>query len=233
MRRVLRKIKRNQELSAVETASLRTYAASLQGSAWWEAFQADYGRLLAENYQIILPHFACSIDTVCRYLSDRPKLLQALAVEPLTLKHFPAEFHSFLLHTITGTVSWEDVGHWLNQSEQPNTVCLPQPRQAEIVYKYETNNPNKELGLKAHFERLSQFSFISRLQSYRYLTKAKVPRARIEVVAPDCLGGIFTNKEKSIYYYIFLTEAEEKKAQSACRLLNAALYGYEYDDDGV
>jgi hypothetical protein len=229
MRSTLRKIQRRQAISPEERRSLQGHISALYQVGLGGAFRARYASALAEGYQFSLPGFSRTIDDLCYHLIDRPELLSRLASEPLTLKNFPAEFHPYLLHTFDGTLRWEDLSHWLGGLDWQGRNLLPQPRQTEIVYKYETNNANKETGLRTHFERLSRFSFISRLQSYRYLTKNKAARAKIEVVAPDCLGGIFTNKEKSIYYYIFLTEAERKKAENACRLLNSALHGYEHD----
>jgi hypothetical protein len=106
-----------------------------------------------------------------------------------------------------------------------SSLELPEPRQKVLVYKYETANPYKETGLKSHFDRIGRYSFVSRLQSIRYLRGSKASEDKIELISGDCLGGIFTNKEKSIYYYIFLTENNALKAKNACRVLNLALYG--------
>jgi hypothetical protein len=58
------------------------------------------------------------------------------------------------------------------------------------------------------------------------LTRNKAHADKIDFVGPDRLGGIFTNKQKSIYYYIYLTEQNEVKARNACRILHLAL-GHE------
>ncbi|MEN6351069.1 MAG: hypothetical protein ABFD08_16950, partial [Syntrophomonas sp.] len=94
-----------------------------------------------------------------------------------------------------------------------------------VVYIYEEANPFKEPGLKAHFERLGRYPFITRLQSYRYLTRNRASRDRIECREADRLGGIFSNKLRSIYYLIYLSEADSKKAETACQLLNSVFYG--------
>jgi hypothetical protein len=230
MQRILRAVKRQQPLTPGERARLREYIIASHKTIGWEAFRSSYGRVLAEVYQISLPAFAVTADDLCHYLINRPELLAALMAEPLSVKNFPAEFHHFLLQVFAGSLRWEDVEPWLGHLDWRDRDLLPSPRRGDIVYKYETNNPHKEPGLKSHFERLARFSFISRLQSYRYLTRNKAARAKIEPVNPDCLGGIFTNKDKSIYYYIFLTETDARKAENACRLLNSAMYGYEYDE---
>ena len=57
------------------------------------------------------------------------------------------------------------------------------------------------------------------------LAAAFSPEQGFEVVGDDTLSGIFTNKEKSIYYYVYLTEASPARTENACRLLNQVFYG--------
>ena len=225
MRAIFRKIKRRQILTAEEKLRLSDYAQNVWKTPRGEFFRQEYGWYLAEDQQLYLPAFACTASDLCFYLIDHPTLITQLATEKLTLKDFPADFHLYLIHTFQGELTWPDIKPWFGNVDWNDPNSLPSARKVPAVYKYETNNPNKEAGLKSHFERLARYPFVSRLQSYRYLTKNKVSETPIEVVSPDSLGGIFTNKEKSIYYFIYLTEADEKKAANACRVLNSALYG--------
>ena len=223
MRAILRKVKRRQALTPEEKLQLTEYIQFLLSSPAWDTFRQEYGCFLAEDQHMNLPAFGCTIDEVCFYLINHPHLITRLTASPLTLKDFPDTFHPYLLHTFAGQLTWADLAPWIGNLDWQDPDLLPEPRKTPVVYKYETNNPNKEPGLREHFERLARYTFVSRLQTYRYLTKHKAARIPLEILAPDCLGGIFTNKEKSIYYYIFLTEADEKKAGNACRILNSAV----------
>jgi hypothetical protein len=161
------------------------------------------------------------------FLLSRPDLIETLRNEPLSVNNFPHEFHPYLRYTFADnliTRSDLPVIDYLLE-HRAHLDHLPRPRTADIVYKYEEANPYKEPGLKTHFEKVGRYAFITRLISYRYLTRNKAHSDSISVVGKDCLRGIFTNKEKSIYYYIYLTEDDEVKSRNACQILNLAL-GY-------
>lgn len=157
-------------------------------------------------------------------LIKRPELRNSLATQDLAA--LPKEYQQLVSDLLRQADSHLVINQLLEAINKPagDQDLLPRPRETDLVYKYEEGNPYKEIGLSTHFERLGRFVFITRLQSYRYLTRNKASQDRIQYVSPDCLGGIFTNKEKSIYYYIFLTEPDQLKAQNAARLLNLTLY---------
>jgi len=158
---------------------------------------------------------------------EKPELLQKLKEHPLSLELFPPELHPYLQYSFTRPADSLSLSILVNflDNNQELVSQLPAARKNEVVCKFEEGNPYKEVGLKAHFDRLSRYSFITRLQSYRYLSAGKAVSDRIEFVAADRLGGIFTNREKSIYYFIFLSEANEIRAKNACHLLNMVFYG--------
>lgn len=225
MRAILRKINKKEELSLLEYTELLNYIEKIrQGSPdSYYVFYEKYAEVLYLNYNTPIPRYVWDMDNLINFLINNPHIYETYdKIIPLNV--FPKEARPYLLDTFGETgVIISDL--WSNIINPQVINELPSPRKDDIIIKYEEANPYKEKGLKAHFDRLSRYSFISRLQTYRYLTRNKASFDRFEVIAPDCLGGIFTNKEKSIYYYVFLTEADEVKAKNACQLLNYTFYG--------
>jgi hypothetical protein len=228
MRHILRKLEYGKNLNTDEYQILLEYADRLKSTSIesYALFHEKYAGILYQEYSTFLPLFDRGIDDLIDYLLSRPELFANLGDGPLPLQLFPAELRAYLHYTYGSDLDRQYLQSILRMIKASVSITeeLPSPRNNEIVYKYEDSNPYKEIGLKKHFDRLARYSFISRLQTYRYLTRAKAQEDRIEYLKPDRLGGIFTNKEKSIYYYIFLSEADSKKAQNACRLLNIVFY---------
>lgn len=227
MRKLLRKLEYNHSLSAEEYDQLMDYIDWMRQKApeSYLLFCQQYGGILYKQYSTYLPRFPAGMDQLIEYLVRNPWAGKEIAELPATLASFPPALHPYLLYMLhhdPGSLQYINIPDITAAAQD---CSLPEPRKQSIVCKFEASNINKEAGLKAHFERLSRFTFISRLQSYRYLTKHKAAQDRIEVVDGQRLAGIFTNKEKSIYYYIFLTEDNLSKAQLACQTLNTALYG--------
>ena len=226
MRKLLRKLEQKTSLQADEFDQLLVYIDQLRQSTpeSYTLFCQQYGGILYEQYATYLPRFPAGLDQLIEFVMRDSSARKALAALPATLGYFPPALHPYLLDRL------QHDPRSLQSLDIPDVMAvdssssLPKPREQSVVYKFEAANSNKEAGLKAHFDRLSRFTFVSRLQSYRYLTRHKATRDRIEVVDGQCLGGIFTNKEKSIYYYIFLTEDDLDKAHLACQTLNSALY---------
>lgn len=225
MRAILRKINKKEELSLLEYTELLNYMEKIRQESpdSYYVFYEKYAGLLYLNYNTPIPKYVWDMDNLINFLINNPHIYEKYdKVIPLNV--FPKEARPYLLDTFgeRGVIIsdfWSDI---IN----PQVIKeLPSPRKDDIIIKYEEANPYKEKGLKVHFDRLTRYSFISRLQTYRYLTRNKASFDRFELVAPDSLGGIFTNKEKSIYYYVFLTEADEIKAKNACQLLNYTFYG--------
>lgn len=229
MRTVLRKLYRHQLLDDEECGHLMAYAEHLRANSpfSYELFFERFAPILHRDYHIHLPRFYHGIDDVYDYLSAHPDVADQLRHDPLVLTMFPDHLRHYLGSTEGQAALNFSILPALQymQNRDSDDNQLPRPRLSELVVKFESGNPLKETGLKAHFDRLGAFPFVSRLQSVRYLRGTKASQDRIEVVSDDCLGGIFTNKEKSIYYYIFLTENQPSKAANACRLLNRDLYG--------
>lgn len=224
MRGLLKKIERGRDLSGDEYEELLKYIERLQSVSpeAYAVFYDQYGSIMFNDYNIFIPRFAYGRDDFLNYLSGRPELLEHRNHDlPLTL--FPPKLYPYLQYTFGSLIPIQAVSPVLCMG-QIGPDSLPAPRAAAAILKYEESNPYKEQGLKTHFERLARYSFITRLQSYRYLTGKKSASDRIEFVSSDRLGGIFTNKQKSIYYYLFLTQAEEVKARNACNFLNQILY---------
>lgn len=230
MRVLLRKLEQNQPLKESEYEQLLAYIDHIQSSSpeTYALFCMQYRQIILKDYSHYLPLFPAGRDELSEFLIRFPQAVPQMDFLPASLSAFPVNLHPYLLYMLktSATVIQELTAYIVKAQETSGSgILLPQPRQGEVVYKFEDSNPFKEAGLKAHFDRLSRFSFITRLQSYRYLTGSKAARDRIETVDGQCLGGIFTNKEKSIYYYIFLSEDDLTKAHLACQVLNTALYG--------
>jgi hypothetical protein len=228
IRSILRKLNSQRNLTATEYGHLMEYGHDLRINSppSYRLFYQRYGTLLQQDYQTYLPRFAFGTDDFFDYLSGQAEILRQLLAGPLPIGAFPGHLHEYLQDSFPdGMVD----AVWLPAldllAHQEDGLSLPAAREKEVVCKYESANAYKEIGLKSHFDRVGRYSFVSRLQSIRYLTGKKAGEDRLEMVSGDCLGGVFTNKEKSIYYYAFLTEDDPLKAQNACNFLNKALYG--------
>lgn len=229
MRGILRKLDQGQKLGKDEYQRLMEYIEELRDKSpeSYMLFYERYALLLYQDYSTYLPRFAQGIDHLLNLLMEKPELLPKLKEHQLAMELFPPELHPYLQYSFTQPADSLSLSILFNflDNNQELVNQLPAARKNEVVCKFEEGNPYKEVGLKAHFDRLSRYSFITRLQSYRYLSAGKAVSDRIEFVAADRLGGIFTNREKSIYYFIFLSEANEIKARNACSLLNMVFYG--------
>jgi hypothetical protein len=231
VRQVLRKLEKMDRLSPKEYEALLTYAAELRSRSpeSYRLFYERFAGILKQEYATYLPRSERDQDDLINYLLENPEL-PGLAVDgglpPQSA--FPREYHPVLVDIYNNPrearLFQSVIALLTNLASREAKNSLPRPRSGEAILKYEDDNPYKEPGLKTHFERLARYTFITRLQSYRYLSRNKAAFERIEVIGPDCLGGIFTNKEKSIYYYIFLSESDPEKAAEACRVLNAIFY---------
>lgn len=227
-RSILKKINRQAPLDSDEYRRLLEYYEDLRRSSpeSYALFYDDYADVLFHEYGIWLPRFAVDFDDLVNLLLNQPELAASLSQDTRSLDQLPQEYRPFVSQMLGQTEARRRLLQLLQSTEtDPQAGTLPPPRQQEAVYIYEDGNPYKEIGLKTHFERLGRFNFITRLQSYRYLSRHKASQDRIQYLSPDCLAGIFSNKEKSIYYYIFLSEDSQLKAKNAARLLNLTLYG--------
>lgn len=227
MRAIFRKLDRRQALNDDEYQQLTEYIEQMgrKSAPSYSLFYQQYGGVLEDCYHIILPRFWYGLDDVLNYLlANKDKL--DLSGQP-SWELFPPFLQPYLKYTFRHGGEKQHLLRWYEwlRERGDDRLILPCPRSGRVVCVYEEGNPYKEPGLRVHFERLSRYTFITRLQSYRYLTRNKVPRDRIEVLAPDRLGGTFTNKEKSLYYFIYLTEEDPVKAENACQVLNFVLEG--------
>lgn len=226
MRSILRKLNQGVELGADEYQQLMDYANHLMHNSpeSYAVFYEQYAYQLYRDYYTVIPRFQHGWDDLINYLLKHPQTLHLLEIDPLPIQEFPEALHSYLQYTFKQQGDSQVLQKLLKSLNLtvPNMDLLPRPRQGEIVYKYEDDNSGKEIGLKSHFERLARYSFVTRLQTYRYLTRNKATVDKFEYIDGDRLGGIFTNKEKSIYYFVYLSESDPMKAQNACRVLNIA-----------
>ncbi len=231
MRAVLKKLDRLEDLDTGDYGLLMEYIQALRSNSVpsYQLFYQRYAQLLYHHYDTYLPAFDYDLNDIITLFSRHPKLLAAVQGSSLEWRAFPVQYQkvvrSFLEHPLNRRFFFELLRHLAIRPQLPKE--LPKARQGEAVFIFEDNNPYKEQGLKAHFDRLSRFEFVTRLQSIRYLNRGKAKQDRLEVLKPDCLGGIFTNKHKSIYYHLYLTEAVLYKAQQACVLINLACYGID------
>lgn len=229
MRAIFRKLDRRQTLNIAEYQQLMEYIDQMgQKSAQsYSLFYQQYAGILADSYDTMLPRFWYGLDDVLNHLMANKEKLDPGESGRFSLEQFPPELHPYLKYTFCHGGEQQYLLRWAKwlQEKSEKELALPRPRSGRVALIYEDGNPYKEPGLKVHFERLSRYTFISRLQSYRYLTRNKVPRDHIEVLAPDRLGGTFTNKDKSLYYFIYLTEEDPAKAENACQVLNLVLEG--------
>ncbi|HWP97119.1 MAG TPA: hypothetical protein VN426_09730 [Syntrophomonadaceae bacterium] len=225
MRSILRKLDRQTNLTDEEYRLLLEYVEEMgrKSPQSYALLYRQYAEVLESDYGTILPRHPIGMDDLVDFLLSHRHLLPGILQGPIALHQFPPELQPYVDYTFKHAEDYlylQRLMGWLTERED-DAATLPQPRQGEVVCIYEDGNPHKETGLKNCFDRLGRYSFITRLQSYRYLTRGKANRDRIEILAPDQLGGIFTNKDKSIYYFIFLSESDPVKAGNACRLLNA------------
>jgi hypothetical protein len=230
MRQILRKLDKRQSLTPEEYELLQSYIDTLSEVSFdsYEVFYARYASILWNEYSLYIPHFKYDIDDFINYLSYHPDTISKIKNGNNPQDLFPTELQPYLNSllkndSLTGLLQL--LANNTEGEEAPGYGTLPRARTGNIVFKYEEDNPYKEIGLKSHFHRLSKYQFITRLQSYRYLTRNKAKVDSIYVLTGDKLGGIFTNKYKSIYYYIFLSEHNPAKAETAARILNLAFYG--------
>lgn len=228
MRAILRKLDRHYPLSQNEYLRLMEYARDLQIQMpnSYQVFYNRYAELLFQKYDTYLPGFQPNLDDLINLFIQNPELLAAASSRPIAWQLFPEPYHQLLQQWNETSDDFAILNAIIRllQTQPSLARQLPEPRQEPVIMKFEDGNPFKEPGLKVHFDRLARYQFVSRLQSYRYLTRNKANQDRIEIITGDRLGGIFTNKDKSIYYYVFLTEDNLDKAQEAARLLNLAFY---------
>jgi len=228
MRRILRKLNQGEELGEEEYTQLLNYTEELMlhSPESYEVFYEQYASRLFQDYYTYIPRFRVGFEDLINYLGQHPEALYYLSLNPFPVNEFPPGLHPYLHYIFSNKAAVQELQDLMSITQ--NEVVfknLPNPREGSIVFKYEDGNINKEKGLRSHFNRLGRYSFITRLQTYRYLTRNKAATDRFEYIDSDRLGGIFTNKEKSIYYLIFLTEKDSLKARNACELLNLAFYG--------
>ncbi|MBP1760558.1 MAG: hypothetical protein H6Q64_100 [Firmicutes bacterium] len=223
------KIDRQLRPDEDELLKLIAYAQRLRRKSYdtYRSFYDLYADLLYKEYGHCLTPFRYGRDDFFDYLVQNWDFLENHPDSILAPNDFPAFLHEYLLFNYGQTINSQEIESLqkLLAGSPQIEWGLPVPRQKEVVYKYEKGNSFKELGLKSHFEKIGRYDFVSRVQSYRYLRGNKSSTDKIEVLGPDYLGGIFTNKEKSIYYYIFLTENNYQKAVNACQILNNEFYG--------
>lgn len=229
MRTILRKLDGRKILTEREYKDLLQYIDALSDSSMesYRLFYNRYSAVLWQDYAVYIPKFKHEMDDLLNYLLYHPELLSQIQRTANCLELFPQELHPYLSSLLEQEQDWASIkriSRSLSRSFS-NRPQLPSARKGHAVLKYERGNPYKEIGLKSHFERLARYEFITRLQSYRYLQRGKASQDKISVLDADKLGGIYTNKDKSIYYYIFLSENDMIKAENACLALNTALYG--------
>lgn len=226
MYRILRKIKNHFPLNSEEKKKLLLEIEHLNNfpNPAWIYFFNFYSDDLASQ-GIIVPLFPCDLDTVYSWLLANPDLIEILKHSYIQRKDYPIELADFLSYTFGNYLRAEDFPQLMAYyHENIDADTLPISRSKPPTFKYEEGNPYKEIGLKNHFERIARYSFVSRLQSFRYLNGRLASMDRFEVFSDNMLSGIFTNKEKSIYYYVYLTERNQQRAENACRLLNRVFY---------
>jgi len=222
---IFNKIEQGQPLGDREREKLDAYLERLRRSEP-DSFQDIYNRYantLFSSYNIYVPRFTNEPDEFFHFLINNPFFLTS-ENEYVIRDVIPQHLLRYFDHTFFDGIKLNPLSSLGQAPGRETTHDLPQPREKDAVIKYESANPFKEAGLKSHFERLARYPFISRLQSYRYLNNNKASQDRIYVISGDTLGGIFTNKDRSIGYYIYLTENDCSKAVNACRLLNRELY---------
>jgi hypothetical protein len=229
MRAILRKLDKRKTLTEQEYKDLLQYIDALFENSLesYKVFFDRYSAVLWLDYSLYIPRFKYQIDDLINYLVYHPDVLPQMQEEANLLKLFPANLHPYLSYLLEQETHWtilRKLSSTLFQTDA-DLLELPPARISDAVIKYEEGNPYKEIGLKTHFERLARYQFVTRLQSYRYLQRGKASQDKITVLEKDKLGGIYTNKEKSIYYYIFLHQSDLVQAENACIILNAAFYG--------
>lgn len=228
MRPILRKVINHIPLDATEYQQLLEYVERLreQGEESYHVFRANYGASLARDYALYLSRFSAGRAEMIQYLAGNPGVVKALRHGPLPVNEFPARFRDYLQAEYGEYLEAKQVGDildWLDR-QMVFAAGLPRKREGEAVLVYETGNPHKEWGLEYHFERIARHPFVTRIVSVRYLSRNKARADRFEVRGDDRLAGIFTNREKSIFYLVYLTEADSRKAENACKLLNLVFY---------
>jgi len=229
MRAILRKIAGHVTLDAGEYERLLNYIEELRAGEGnsYRVFYENYGAILERDYGVYLSRFPVDRADLVEFIMANPATAAALQRGRLPLSSFPPRFRDYLRAEYGEFLEPErlrDILDWVSRGRVAEGG-LPRAREGEPVLVYEAGNANKEWGLKQHFTRLARYPFITRLATVRYLTRNKAKIDRFKVQGDDLLAGIYTNREKSFYFLVYLTEAVPFKTENACRLLNLVFYG--------
>lgn len=192
MRVILRKLDKRETLTDREYKELSEYIDALFSNSLesYDLFYSRYSSILWQDYSMYIPHFQYDIDDLINHMIYHPELFNVIDRTADILELFPVELHPYILYTF----KQEHHYHLIKQlslaltASVSNPQQLPASRVGKVIIKYEDANPYKEIGLKSHFERLAKYQFITRLQSYRYLTGSKARQDKIEVLEADKLG---------------------------------------------
>ncbi len=228
MRAILKKIKTLSALDPSEFAALVAYIEHLGQTslASYSLFYSEYSSKLIKQYNLRIPKYYFGADEIVNYCVQNIANLTAAKNMALHSFPFPHSYSSFIEQICSQEQNDFVVADLLNMfaiDPEENNI-YPSPRQTDIVKIFEDGNAKKETGLDFHFKRLQNYSFISRIQTIKYLQKHKATKDCFKTNAPDKIRGIYTNNQKSVYYLVYLTEADPKKAANACRLLNRMFY---------
>lgn len=227
MRHILRKITKGLSLSNIEEENLLSYCQNLRYKSpeSYLVFYEQYRQRLFQKQHILIPNLDFGLDDIIDYLLQNQKYIALIKQEYFSEEFFPLYLRKYVHILMNEPKHYSFLLSIINEINNLDISLreLPQARKKNVVIKFEDANINKEIGLKHHFERIARYSFVNRIQSYRYLSSNKANQDRIDYYSPDCLKGVFTNKDKSIMYYIFLSEHDEIKAINACHILNMSL----------
>ena len=95
----------------------------------------------------------------------------------------------------------------------PRDSSIP-PEQKKI--QYEDKNHGKHPGLQEYLERVVKKSYVTRIQTVRYLPeKPTEARFRADPASPDRLKGTFWDGKVAVEFFVYLSEHNPQKAKAA------------------
>ncbi len=148
---------------------------------------------------------------------------ELLRVNDSRLKELPQKLRVLLDHS-QGFVTLNALGELYHQGFRDRfaaakALLLPRdngisPENKKI--QHEDQNLGKHPGLQQYLERIRKKSYVTRIQTVRYLPqKPTQTRFRADSASPDRLKGSFWDGTVAVEFLVYLSEEDARKAQAA------------------
>ncbi|HXF75950.1 MAG TPA: putative CRISPR-associated protein [Methylomirabilota bacterium] len=148
---------------------------------------------------------------------------EPLRVNDSRLKELPEKLR-VLLDPSQGFVTLNALGELYHQGFKDSFVrakafLLPRDSGTAPEHKkiqHEDKNYGKHPGLQTHLERIRRKSYVTRIQTIRYVAeKPTGARFRADPASPDRLKGTFWDGTVTVEFLVYLSEEDLRKAQAA------------------